>query len=312
MLKINCHNLSVVAIVVTYNRKILLEQCLHSVLAQSIRPEKIIIIDNNSNDGTFSHLTSSGLFNELCISYIHMDSNQGGAGGFYQGIKVASDQNIYDFFWCMDDDCIPEFNALEKLLSPVKSHENIGFICSRVNWSDGSPHLMNIPSIRMSTNNTPFNIYDDEHILLVRSCSFVSILVSNIAIKKIGFPLKEMFIWGDDIEFTTRIVQAGFLGLYAMDSKVTHLTIKNINDDIFNANKDDSFKFFYGIRNDLYFKRKNNGVVNYLFSLIYRLSFFNIKIFLRRKDFAWLFIFINIRASVMAVFFYPLTVFPNA
>ena len=43
---------TVVAIVVTYNRKTLLPECLEGLLNQTAEIEKIIIIDNASTDGT--------------------------------------------------------------------------------------------------------------------------------------------------------------------------------------------------------------------------------------------------------------------
>lgn len=57
----------IVALVVTYNRKVLLEECLNALCSQSIELNTIIIIDNNSNDGTDKLINSK--FNKK-ISYI--------------------------------------------------------------------------------------------------------------------------------------------------------------------------------------------------------------------------------------------------
>src|SRR5205823_3658525 len=42
--------------------------------------------------------------------------NLGGAGGFARGIDTAYKAG-YDWFWCMDDDCLAAPNALEQLLA---------------------------------------------------------------------------------------------------------------------------------------------------------------------------------------------------
>ena len=54
----------VCAVVVTYNRKILLRECLLALEGQTRRPETILVIDNCSTDGTdamlakeFGHLS---------------------------------------------------------------------------------------------------------------------------------------------------------------------------------------------------------------------------------------------------------------
>jgi rhamnopyranosyl-N-acetylglucosaminyl-diphospho-decaprenol beta-1,3/1,4-galactofuranosyltransferase len=40
------------AVVVTYNRRELLEQCLDALLAQTRPPDRILVVDNASTDGT--------------------------------------------------------------------------------------------------------------------------------------------------------------------------------------------------------------------------------------------------------------------
>ena len=45
--------MKIVAVVVTYNRKELLLECIQAILNQTYKLEKVIVIDNNSNDGTY-------------------------------------------------------------------------------------------------------------------------------------------------------------------------------------------------------------------------------------------------------------------
>ena len=45
-------NKKVEAVVVTYNRKALLQECIDAILNQTVSVEKLILIDNNSTDGT--------------------------------------------------------------------------------------------------------------------------------------------------------------------------------------------------------------------------------------------------------------------
>ena len=48
-------------VVVTYNRKEILVECLEAIINQSYKVDKIIIIDNNSQDGTELYLKEKGL-----------------------------------------------------------------------------------------------------------------------------------------------------------------------------------------------------------------------------------------------------------
>lgn len=46
----------IVAIVVTYNRKKLLKECLEAIYTQTVRIDTLILIDNASTDGTTEFL----------------------------------------------------------------------------------------------------------------------------------------------------------------------------------------------------------------------------------------------------------------
>ena len=132
---------NVAAVVVTYNRRQLLNENLTCLLAQS-RPVDIIVIDNASTDGTFESLGE--LIDSGRINYYNTGSNLGGAGGFSFGIERAVELG-YDYVWVMDDDCMPRADALERLLAAGERLGNYGFLCSKVLWKDGSVCTMNVP-----------------------------------------------------------------------------------------------------------------------------------------------------------------------
>ena len=98
-------------VVVTFNRKNLLKECLDSLLNLSEKPDSIIIVDNNSSDGTEEMLKENYLENKI-FDYLRLRENSGGAGGFYYGMKRAYEKN-FDWLWLMDDDVVAEKNALE-------------------------------------------------------------------------------------------------------------------------------------------------------------------------------------------------------
>ena len=103
--------MNICCVVVTYNRKKLLLECINALQNQTYKLSKIIIIDNNSNDGTEKYLYENGVFESDIIDYQYQSKNLGGAGGFYQGIRKSL-QEHYDWVWIMDDDTIPTENAL--------------------------------------------------------------------------------------------------------------------------------------------------------------------------------------------------------
>lgn len=75
------------AVVVTYNRKALLIECVEAILKQKYAVDKLIIIDNASTDGTEEELKKIEILNRNDVVYKKLEKNIGGAGGFYEGIK---------------------------------------------------------------------------------------------------------------------------------------------------------------------------------------------------------------------------------
>lgn len=64
-------------VVVTYNRKKLLIECINSILNQSYEINKLFIIDNASTDGTYEELKNNGLLNKEIVCYKKLDKNIG-------------------------------------------------------------------------------------------------------------------------------------------------------------------------------------------------------------------------------------------
>ena len=104
------------AVVTTYNRLALLKENVESLLNQSFSKLDIIIVNNNSNDGTEEYVLS---LNNDRIKYYNTGANLGGAGGFAFGVKKAL-QLGYDYAWLMDDDTIPDNTALEYLMDVTR------------------------------------------------------------------------------------------------------------------------------------------------------------------------------------------------
>ena len=127
------------ALIVTYNRKDLLKECIKA-LTRSETSCDIIVIDNASTDGTRDAL--QGFVDHGVITYHNTGANLGGAGGFNFALKTALKQD-YDYFWIMDDDCIVQPDSLTQLIRIAKAHPDFGFLSSRVLWTDGTRCRMN-------------------------------------------------------------------------------------------------------------------------------------------------------------------------
>ena len=295
--------MQVTAVIVTYNRFELLKECIAAVKAQTYKPSFILVVNNSSTDGTTEWL------NQQHDLIVIQQPNNGGAWGFYTGLKEGYRTNA-DWFWVMDDDTIPLPTALEKLVNAIeltKDEKDVfGFFASKVVWTDGNLHLMNKPGIANKfSGHNPFSYYQSKGITPLSYNSFVSILISKPAIKKSGLPIKEFFIWNDDVEYTQRILQHGFAGGLVEESIVVHKTPVNYKSDIFLDNKTNLWKYSYGIRNRLYIRRQQKGRGSYLRNIFKNCFVMPFHVLLKRKNNRWAFAKMIWKSSIAAMHFKP-------
>ena len=214
-------NKSVAAVVVTYNRLELLQKCVEALRNQSAVCD-ILVVDNASADGTAQWLAS-----QKDLSYRNTGSNLGGAGGFNRGMRWAVEAG-YDYIWVMDDDTLPQPDALEKLLEADGIlNGDYGWLSSVALWTDGSECKMNRQRLKKSC----FEYYPllKHSLLQAEQATFVSLFLRGNTVRRFGLPIKEFFIWGDDIEFTRRIAVRGGLPCFMVGrSQVVHTTKNNV------------------------------------------------------------------------------------
>lgn len=232
----------VIAVVVTYNRKELLKECINALLKQDYSNCDILVVDNASTDGTKEYIKKE-LENKK-VHYSNTGANLGGAGGFNYGIKEAYKMGC-DFVWIMDDDCIVNKDSLTKLIDADKElNGEYGFLSSKVLWKDRSICIMNIQKRTMTKWLKDF----EKNYQSIVLASFVSLFIKKEVIEEFGLPIKDFFIWTDDWEYTRRISRKKKC-YYISDSIVTHKSKENIGASI--ATVDDRLeRFKYLYRND--------------------------------------------------------------
>ncbi len=260
----------IVALVVTYNRKNMLKENIESLLNQNTSEFDILIVDNASTDGTEELVKS---FKNDRIIYKNTGANLGGAGGFNYGVRLSIEKG-YDYCWLMDDDTIPKNNSLEELIKNAQNlNDEFSYLCSYVEWTDGKPCKMNMPRIDKNWYEYADKINDS--LLKLISCTFVSVFLNLKVVKNLGLPVKEMFIYGDDHEYTERIGKEK-PGYFSFNSVVVHKMGSNTGFDIVNIPKERISRYYYDSRNRFYRVRKESfyekvAYIAWIFITIFRI-----------------------------------------
>ncbi|WP_347107817.1 glycosyltransferase [Paenarthrobacter sp. S56] len=247
----------VVAVVVTYNRRELLETTLAGIAAGTQVPDAVVVVDNASTDETAEFLRNYG--GPLVTDVVRLNANVGGAGGFVVGMERAVLDHGADHVWIMDDDTEPQPSALREALDAAEGYAQAtgdapAFIASRVVWTDGRDHPMNRMRPRIGASEGARSAAARLGATQIRSASFVSVLVSAAEIRKHGLPVADYFIWNDDLEFTARISRHGA-------ALTTSASVANHHTKVFgDAGADPGPRFYYEVRNKLWVYTRSNAL----------------------------------------------------
>ena len=223
----------VIAVVVTYNRQRLLSECIDALKNQTRHVDKILVINNGSNDST-----ESWLKRQENIEYFSQ-SNLGSGGGFNSGIKMAYEQG-FNWIWLMDDDGFPKEDALEKLLEGNPEQLMLRN-CAVINKEDRQSFVWKTKHYKTIADV-------DKKIIMDVSHPFNGTLLHRKIVEKVGLPEPGLFIWGDETEYRFRIIYKNKIP-YCTVSDSIHYHPASMNTYKTDWDFTTNWKMYYYLRN---------------------------------------------------------------
>lgn len=238
--------MKITCVLVTYNRLEKLKTALQTYSNQTRKPDRMVVIDNNSTDGTSDYLDLwKSQDDEISKIVVHLPQNTGGSGGFYTGLKKALEFDS-DWIYVSDDDAYLKEDVFEKISSyAAKADDKVGAICATVEENDGLGYfhrrvykegIFTLKEINLSDSD-----YKKQSVEL-STYSFVGTAIRTDALWNIGLPNKDFFLWYDDTEHGIRMAKRYKIVLYP-DIVVHH--------DVDSTNTSVNWKKYYGYRNNL-------------------------------------------------------------
>ena len=221
-------------IIVNYNVRYFLEQCLYSVQLSSKKIKtEVFIVDNNSVDGSVEMIESKFPKYKL----IKNKKNVGFSRANNQAIKKAKGKYIL----LLNPDTLLEEDTLNKCILFMKKEENIGGL--GVKMIDGNGNFLpeskrSFPSPIIAfykifglsyvfPNSKTFGQYhlsylDKNKIHEVDVLSGAFFLTKKNIIKKVGLLDEKFFMYGEDIDLSYRIKNSGYKNYYFPKTKIIH------------------------------------------------------------------------------------------
>ncbi len=247
----------IACVVVTFNRRNLLERCLLAIAAQTSRLDQLIIIDNASTDGTGEWLATWLPERVGYAELVTLTENLGGAGGFAEGLRIAIQRGA-EWIWMMDDDAEPHLDALTELLKVADDSANVyGSLATHGANTSWVIRLIGPPQMSVDEVAAVPRRAD------VESLPFLGFMVHRDLVKTIGLPDAGFFIAADDVEYCLRATRSGAKIIIAGKSHIEHPRTDRHIVHVFGHNvaylRLPSWKRYYDTRNRLLIARKYYG-----------------------------------------------------
>jgi GT2 family glycosyltransferase len=193
-------------LILNYNGKETLKQCLQSVYQLNYSDFEVVLIDNDSKDGSLEEVK----YIYPRAHFIKNNVNLGFAAGNNVGIRFALEKGA-DYVWLVNNDAKVEKDSLAKLidaggqkpksgiLSPLIMHDktkNIWFGKGVIDWVSMKTLHVSPPTLLQS--------FTSEYIC---GCAM---LIKKEVFKKIGLLNEKYFLYYEDADFSIKATRAGF------------------------------------------------------------------------------------------------------
>ncbi|MGI9531020.1 glycosyltransferase family 2 protein [Lutimonas sp.] len=248
-------------IIVNYNARFFLENCLCSVLSSEVADLiEIIVVDNASNDDSCSMISNS--FPD--IQLIRNAENVGFAKANNQAVKMAQG----DYILILNPDTMLAETTLSDMLAFAEGQENFGAAGLRFIDGTGSylpeskrnfPNLMVAGAKLLGYSNSYYaNHLDHKAVGPVEILTGAFMFVRKEVYNTIGGFDEDFFMYGEDIDLSYRILRAGYQNFYIGTSSVLHFKGESTVKDKFYVEN------FYGALRIFYKKHFSNRAGLYM------------------------------------------------
>jgi len=216
---------SVAIVIVTYNGKKYLSDLLSSLEDQRLDNLKveIIIVDNNSTDGTVEYLKN----NYQNIKIFENQDNLGFAKGNNLGIKYALDNN-FTYIALLNQDIVVNDNWLIPLVDRLDRFEKIGAIQPRIMYWPETKKINSYGNILhyLGFGYTSFNGIEEKKVVNypreINYASGAAVLIRSKILRQTGLFDESFFMYHEDTDLSLKIKFLGYSIELEPKSKVYH------------------------------------------------------------------------------------------
>ncbi len=210
--------LTLSVVIVTYNSRDLVGQCLRSVAEQTHVDHEVMVVDNASRDGTPSFI--AGNFPKVRL--IKNASNLGFSAANNQALNQASGR----YRVLLNPDTLLLNGTLDRLVEYLDAHPEVGIIGAKMVESDGSLRRYETwyPSLHSYLGNSVMlRLWGDQGSREVEFVSGSCLMIRRETMQQIG-PLDEgFFMYAEDVDWCLRAKRAGWKVYHYAEARLFHV-----------------------------------------------------------------------------------------
>lgn len=224
----------IIIIVINYNNYEDTKECLVSLEKITYPSYKIVVVDNNSSDGSGEKIKKD-FPNSI---YVQNKENLGFAEGNNVGIKCAIEENA-DYVWILNNDVIVDPCSLTELVNAAERSDRIGMLGPKIYYYPKERKLFSVGAkiIPWSGRSVSFgqNELDDGQYDEVREVDYISgcgLFVSVKMLTEVGLLDKRYFMYYEEADLAVRSRRKGWKVVYIPASIIWHKhasTVKKYN-----------------------------------------------------------------------------------
>jgi len=223
-------------IIISYNVRSYLAHAIDAILKSDYEELEIIVVDNNSYDGTCEYLKE----NYDHVSSIHVISNSENVG-FGRAVNQAGKVATGEYYLILNPDTIIEEGTISVLVNYLYKNKNVGMVGPKILNADGTLQLAckrSFPTIKVALPKIlgldrifpnskwagKYNLtyLDPEKNASVDAISGSCMLTSAETFNRLSGFDEQFFMFGEDLDLCARIWESGQEVHYVPETKIVH------------------------------------------------------------------------------------------
>lgn len=265
------HRIMISIIIVNWNNKDILRDCLSSIYnTHNVSKYEIIVVDNNSEDGSVELIKNEFPHVVLLVN----EQNLGFARANNQAIKIARGNYI---LLLNNDTVVTNAYCFDRMIELMEKNPQVGILGCKLLYPDGTLQSCgeSFPSVwgifksqilftktwkRFGKNKPGDNLFKEVD-FICGAC----LMTGKKILNQVGLFKEEYYMYGEDVEFCYRVHRAGYIIGALTDESIIHLHSKSTEKNL-------TEMLYHSITNDLKNLRMlGHSKVGVLFAKIFHL-----------------------------------------